>query len=73
MFFQSKLTYRKDFIYMQKSMILGVVDLVCYVIVQYEGATNEGGRGASIWESFTQRYPGNTSLFLCRDMCIIVI
>ena len=54
-------------------MILTVVDLVCYVIVQYEGATNEGGRGASIWDSFTQRYPGNTSLFLCRDMCIIVI
>ncbi|KAK4591739.1 hypothetical protein RGQ29_016253 [Quercus rubra] len=24
---------------------------------QYEGATNEGGRGASIWDSFTQRYP----------------
>nr|POE95412.1 beta-glucosidase 13 [Quercus suber] len=38
-------------------MILGVVDLVCCVIVQYEGATNEGGRGASIWDSFTQSYP----------------
>ncbi|KAM3686287.1 hypothetical protein ACJW31_11G187100 [Castanea mollissima] len=24
---------------------------------QYEGATNEGGRGASIWDSFTQSYP----------------
>lgn len=53
-------------------MILGVVDLVCYVIVQYEGATNEGGRGASIWDSFTQSYPGNTSLALsfCVEICI---
>ncbi|KAM3734148.1 hypothetical protein ACB098_11G192100 [Castanea mollissima] len=24
---------------------------------QYEGATNEGGRGASIWDTFTHRYP----------------
>ncbi|KAL1346685.1 hypothetical protein HN51_020275 [Arachis hypogaea] len=24
---------------------------------QYEGAANEGGRGPSIWDTFTQRYP----------------
>ncbi|PON65504.1 Glycoside hydrolase [Parasponia andersonii] len=24
---------------------------------QYEGAANEGGRGASIWDTFVQRYP----------------
>ncbi|GLT54554.1 hypothetical protein SLA2020_277460 [Shorea laevis] len=29
---------------------------------QYEGAANEGGRGPSIWDTFTQRYPG-TSLW----------
>lgn len=30
--------------------------------IQYEGAANEGGRGPSIWDTFTQRYPG-TSLW----------
>ncbi|CAL5428079.1 unnamed protein product [Camellia sinensis] len=25
---------------------------------QYEGAANEGGRGPSIWDTFTHRYPG---------------
>ena len=45
-------------------MILGAVDFVYFVIVQYEGATNEGGRGASIWDTFTHGYPRNTTLFL---------
>ena len=45
-------------------MILGADDLVYFVIVQYEGATNEGGRGASIWDTFTHGYPRNTALFL---------
>ncbi|XP_059429569.1 beta-glucosidase 12-like isoform X2 [Corylus avellana] len=26
---------------------------------QYEGAAKEGGRGPSIWDTFTHRYPGN--------------
>nr|KYP68251.1 Non-cyanogenic beta-glucosidase [Cajanus cajan] len=25
---------------------------------QYEGAANEGGRGPSIWDTFTHKYPG---------------
>jgi len=26
--------------------------------MQYEGAANEGGRGPSIWDTFTHKYPG---------------
>ena len=26
--------------------------------IQYEGAANEGGRGPSIWDTYTHRYPG---------------
>ncbi|KAJ9685781.1 hypothetical protein PVL29_017723 [Vitis rotundifolia] len=25
---------------------------------QYEGAANEGGRGPSIWDTFSHKYPG---------------
>ncbi|KAK2425065.1 cyanogenic beta-glucosidase [Trifolium repens] len=25
---------------------------------QYEGAAKEGGRGASIWDTYTHKYPG---------------
>jgi len=27
-------------------------------IMQYEGAAKEGGRGASIWDTYTHKYPG---------------
>ena len=47
----------KDFIILCRGF-----DLVCYVIVQYEGAANEGGRGDSIWDTFTQHYPGMRQL-----------
>jgi beta-glucosidase len=26
--------------------------------MQYEGAAKEGGRGASIWDTYTHKYPG---------------
>ena len=26
--------------------------------IQYEGAAHEGGRGPSIWDTYTHRYPG---------------
>jgi len=31
---------------------------IVYVCMQYEGAANEGGRGPSIWDTFTHKYPG---------------
>lgn len=40
---------------------LSMVDL------QYEGAANFGGRGPSIWDTFTHNYPG---LFLLSIVCI---
>lgn len=34
-----------------------------YMMLQYEGAAEEDGRGPSIWDDFTHKYPGleNTS------------
>ena len=33
------------------------------MFMQYEGAAKEGGRGASIWDTYTQNHPGTfTSL-----------
>jgi len=29
---------------------------------QYEGAASKGGRGSSIWDTFTHRYPGDESI-----------
>ena len=30
----------------------------CVFKFQCEGAANEGGRGPSIWDTYTHRYPG---------------
>jgi len=30
--------------------------------MQYEGAANEGGKGPSIWDTFTHKYPGRRHL-----------
>ena len=32
--------------------------MFCALIFQYEGAANEGGRGPSIWDTFSRKYPG---------------
>ncbi|WVZ26255.1 hypothetical protein V8G54_004799 [Vigna mungo] len=33
----------------------------------YEGAANEGGRGPSIWDTFTHKYPGS----VCEDVILL--
>lgn len=40
-------------------------------ILQYEGAADEGGRGRSIWDTFTQKYPGVLSLSLTHMILIL--
>jgi len=37
------------------------------VDLKYEGAANVGGRGPSIWDTFTHNYPG---LFALSIVCI---
>jgi len=56
-----------------------VVSLFAYLfgflvlfVVQYEGAANEDGRGPSIWDYFTHKYPG-LSLSLFNISLIILV
>ena len=43
---------------------------VCFAeFLQYEGAADEGGKGRSIWDTFTQKYPG--LLLLSLSLCLI--
>jgi hypothetical protein len=36
----------------------------CFCFFQYEGAAAKGGRGPSIWDIYTHRYPGSP-LLIC--------
>lgn len=35
-----------------------------YLMDQYEGAANEGGKGPTLWNAFIQKYPCKHSLIL---------
>jgi len=37
---------------------MNFVVFIVYKHVQYEGAAKEGGKGTSIWDTFTHKYPG---------------
>ena len=46
-------------------LIRKAVFLIFVFFSQYEGAAAKGGRGPSIWDIYTHRYPGSP-LLICR-------
>jgi beta-glucosidase/6-phospho-beta-glucosidase/beta-galactosidase len=40
--------------------------------MQYEGAAKEGGRGASIWDTYTHKYPGIFFFFDIRIQVYLI-
>ena len=45
-------------------MLIGKAVFLILFFIQYEGAAAEGGRGPSIWDVYTHRYPGYYPLFV---------
>lgn len=47
---------------------MNFVVFIVYKHVQYEGSAKEGGKGTSIWDTFTHKYPGYLYLFTFRKL-----
>ena len=44
------------------SKVFSIYAITCLLLSQYEGAAHEGGKGLSIWDTFTEKHPGPLSL-----------